>query len=155
MIDVERVGQLVDEWLEGRDYFLTDLNVSNDNKVVVEIDCKDGVWIDDCVELSRHIESHLSRDEEDYDLEVGSAGLGQPFKVVQQWVNHVGDEVELLTADGQKLRGVLKAADEAGFTVVVREKIRPEGAKRSKTVEVERTYGYGDVKWTRYYFSFK
>lgn len=155
MIDVERVGQLVNEWLEGRDYFLTDLNVSNDNKVVVEIDCKDGVWIDDCVALSRHIESNLSRDEEDYDLEVGSAGLGQPFKVVQQWVNHVGDEVELLTLDGQKLRGVLKQADEAGFTVVVREKIRPEGAKRSKTVEVERTYGYGDVKWTRYYFNFK
>ena len=155
MIDVERVGQLVNEWLAGRDYFLTDLNVSNDNKVVVEIDCKDGVWIDDCVELSRFIERNLSRDEEDYDLEVGSAGLGQPFKVVQQWVNHIGDEVELLTAEGRKLRGVLLAADEEGFNVLVKEKIRPEGAKRSKTQGVEHRYAYGEVKWTRYIFNFK
>ena len=39
------------------------------------------MWIEDCVELSKFIEERLSRDEEDYELEVGSAGLGQPFKV--------------------------------------------------------------------------
>ena len=83
MIDKNVVKKLVDEWLTGRDYFLTDLTISPDDRIVVEIDHKDGVWIEDCVELSRYIESRLDRDEEDYELEVGSAGIGQPFKVMR------------------------------------------------------------------------
>ena len=66
---------------------------------MVEIDHKDGVWIEDCVDLSRFIESRLNRDAEDFELEVGSAGIGQPFKVLQQYINHIGEEVEVLTKD--------------------------------------------------------
>jgi ribosome maturation factor RimP len=104
MIDKNVVKQLVDEWLQGNDYFLVDINISQDDKIVIEIDHADGVWIEDCVELSRFIEDRLSRDEEDYELEVGSAGIGQPFKVAQQYVNHIGKEVEVLTAEGHKER---------------------------------------------------
>ena len=107
MIEKSIVRGLVEEWLEGRDYFLVDVTVSADDRIVVEIDHAEGVWIEDCVELSRFIESRLSREEEDYELEVGSAGIGQPFKVLQQYVNHVGSEVDVLTADGRKLHGVL------------------------------------------------
>ena len=81
MIDKSIVKNLVDQWLEDKDYFLVDIEISSDNKIVVEIDHADGVWIEDCVELSRFIEDHLDREQEDYELEVGSAGLGQPFKV--------------------------------------------------------------------------
>ena len=84
MIDKNTVKSIVEEWLDGKEYFLVDIEVSPDDRIVVEIDHADGVWIEDCVELSRYIEDHLSRDEEDYELEVGSAGLGQPFKVPQQ-----------------------------------------------------------------------
>ena len=80
MIDKNVVARIVEEWLEDKSYFLVDVNVSPDDKIVVEIDHAEGVWIDDCVELSRYIESKLSREEEDYELEVGSAGIGQPFK---------------------------------------------------------------------------
>ena len=76
MIDKNVVTRIVDEWLEGKDYFLVDVTVSPDDKIVVEIDHAEGVWIDDCVELSRYIESKLDREEEDYELEVGSAGIG-------------------------------------------------------------------------------
>ena len=79
--------------MEGKEYFLVDIQISPDSKVVVEIDHADGVWIEDCVELSKFIEENLSRDEEDYELEVGSAGLGQPFKVPQQYINFIGKEV--------------------------------------------------------------
>ena len=85
MIDKNVVTRIVNEWLEGKDYFLVDVMVSPDDKIVVEIDHAEGVWIDDCVELSRYIESKLNREEEDYELEVGSAGVGQPFKVLQQY----------------------------------------------------------------------
>ena len=108
MIDKNVVTRIVDEWLEGKDYFLVDVTVSPDDKIVVEIDHAEGVWIDDCVELSRYIESKLDREEEDYELEVGSAGIGQPFKVLQQYLIHIGKEVEILTKEGKKLEGVLK-----------------------------------------------
>ena len=84
MISKDTVKKIVEEWLEDKEYFLVNIEISPDDKIVVEIDHADGVWIEDCVELSRFIEEHLSRDEEDYELEVGSAGLGQPFKVPQQ-----------------------------------------------------------------------
>ena len=100
MIDKNVVTRIVDEWLEGKDYFLVDVTVSPDDKIVVEIDHAEGVWIDDCVELSRYIESKLDREEEDYELEVGSAGIGQPFKVLQQYLIHIGKEVEILTKEG-------------------------------------------------------
>ena len=79
MISKDTVKKIVEEWLEDKEYFLVNIEISPDDKIVVEIDHADGVWIEDCVELSRFIEEHLSRDEEDYELEVGSAGLGQPF----------------------------------------------------------------------------
>ena len=101
MIDKSVVKAVVEEWLQDKEYFLVDIEVSPDDKIVVEIDHVDGVWIEDCVELSRYIESRLSRDEEDYELEVGSAGLGQPFKVPQQYINFIGKEGEVLDREGK------------------------------------------------------
>ena len=133
MIEKSIVKGLVEEWLEGRDYFLVDVSVISDDRIVVEIDHAEGVWIEDCVELSRFIESRLSREEEDYELEVGSAGIGQPFKVLQQYVNHVGSEVDVLTADGRKLHG----------------------EKRPRLVDEAVTLRYTEVKYTKYSISFK
>ena len=129
MIEKKTVCQIVEEWLEGKDYFLVEVTVSPDDKIVVEIDHAEGVWIEDCVELSRYIESKLNREEEDYELEVGSAGIGQPFKVLQQYYIHIGQEVEVMTKGGQKLTGILKDADEEKFTVTVQKKVKLEGSK--------------------------
>ena len=155
MIDKNLVKSLVDEWLEDKDYFLTDVSVSADDRIVVEIDHEEGVWIEDCVELSRFIESRLDRDQEDFELEVGSAGIGQPFKVLRQYEIHVGENVEVLTNEGRKLTGMLKAATPENFTVTVKEKVKEEGAKRPKLVERDITFGYDDVKWTKYLIDFK
>lgn len=155
MIKKEIVSQLVEDWLKDKDYFLVDVTVSPDDRIVVEIDHKEGVWIEDCVSLSRFIEEHLSRDEEDYELEVGSAGIGQPFKVLQQYINHVGSEVEVLTNDGKKLKGILKQADEQGFVLETTVKVKPEGAKRPKNEQVEMNFQYNEVKYTKYSIQFK
>lgn len=155
MIEKSVVKELVEEWLEGKDYFLVDILVTPDDRIVVEIDHAEGVWIEDCVELSRFIESRLSREEEDYELEVGSAGIGQPFKVLQQYVNHVGKDVEVLTADGRKLRGVLASADEDGFGLTITVKKKFEGEKRPRMVEETLTFRYSEVKYTKYLISFK
>lgn len=149
MIDKQKVEAIVEQWLAGKDYFLTDVQVSDDDRIVVEIDHKDGVWIDDCVELSQYIEAHLDREEEDYELEVGSAGIGQPFKVRQQYLNHVGDEIEVITTSGQKMQGVLTEAKEDEIVVAVKTKVKPEGSKRPKIVDVANTIPMKEVKEVR------
>ncbi len=155
MIDKNIVKSIVEEWLQEKDYFLVDIQISNDDRIVVEIDHADGVWIEDCVELSRFIESRLSRDEQDYELEVGSAGLGQPFKVEQQYKNFIGKTVEVLTADGKKVAGVLKGVDGRDFTVSVKEKQALEGKKRPQLVDVDHSYNMDEVKYCKYLISFK
>ena len=155
MIDKNIVKRLVDEWLEGKEYFIVDIQISPESKIVVEIDHADGVWIEDCVELSKFIEEHLSRDEEDYELEVGSAGLGQPFKVPQQYINCIGKEVEVLDQDGSKVKGILKSVDGNKFIVSVNEKVRVEGKKRPVKMDVDHEYDMNEVKYTKYLISFK
>ncbi len=155
MIEKNIVKQIVEEWLQDKDYFLVDLSVSNDNRIVVEIDHAEGVWIEDCVELSRFIESKLDREKEDFELEVGSAGIGQPFKVHQQYVNHLGQDVEVLTLDGVKYQGGLHEVNDDTFSILRTVKKKEEGAKRPRMVEELVTFRYDEIKYTKYLISFK
>ena len=155
MIEKKTVESLVREWLEGKDYFLVDIDVTPDDRIVVEIDHAEGVWIEDCVSLSRFIEEHLNRDEEDYELEVGSAGIGQPFKVEQQYINCIGKQVEVLAADGKKFKGELEAVEGRSFTVKTQEKQAVEGKKRPVMVDVEKTFSMDEVKYCKYVIDFK
>lgn len=155
MIDKNAVKTIVDEWLADGDYFLVDIEMTPDGRIVVEIDCADGVWIEDCAELSRTLQERLGEELDDYELEVGSAGIGQPFKVVRQYETHVGKEVEVLTADGKKVQGVLKSVDEPQFVVTVKEKQKVEGKKRPVIADVDRTFDMKEIKYTKYLLSFK
>ena len=155
MIERNTVKTVVEEWLSGNDYFLVDVTFTPDDRIVVEIDHADGVWIEDCAELSRFMQERLGEELGDYELEVGSAGIGQPFKVEQQYVNHIGKEVEVLNADGKKVQGVLKQVDGRNFVVSVKEKQKLEGKKRPQLVEVDKTYNMDNIKYTKYLLSFK
>ena len=155
MINKEVVKTLVDEWLQGNDYFLVDIIFGTDDRIVIEIDHADGVWIEDCAELSRFLQEKLGEELGDYELEVGSAGIGQPFKVEQQYKNHIGDEVEVLQLDGLKLKGNLKAVDGRQFTITVQEKQTVEGKKRPVMVDVDKNYSMDEVKSVKYLLAFK
>ena len=158
MITKEIIQAQVEEWLKKGDYFLVDIQMDGgDDRIVIEIDCADGVWIEDCAELSRFLQEKLGDELGDYELEVGSAGIGQPFKVVQQYRNHVGKEVEVLQQNGQKVQGFLKEVSEDGaqFVVTVKEKQHQEGKKRPVLVEVDKTYAIAEVKYCKYVLNFK
>ena len=155
MIDKKFLITHVEQFLEGSDNYLIDVIINPGNIISIEIDNNNGVNIDDCVELSRFLESNLSRDVEDYELEVGSAGIGQPFKVLQQYINHVGHEVEVLPNSGTKIKGILKSADENGFVLQAKQKQVVEGSKRAKMVEVELPFKYSEIKYTKYVISLK
>jgi len=157
MINKSVIKTAVEEWLQKGDYYLVDVEMSDDDRIVIEIDHADGVWIEDCADLSRHLQEALGEELDDYELEVGSAGIGQPFKVVQQYRNHVGKQVEVMTADGKKMQGELKAVsdDDTTFTIATREKQHVEGKKRPVVVDVEKTFGIADVKYCKYVLNFK
>ena len=75
MILKQTLEAIVKEYLEGTDLSLVEITVSEDNDIEVIVTRESGVSIDDCVALSRHIESRLDRDKEDFSLTVGSAGI--------------------------------------------------------------------------------
>ena len=155
MINKEIIQALTEEWLQGNDYFLVDIIFGGDDRIVIEIDHADGVWIEDCAALSRFLQEKLGDELGEYELEVGSAGLGQPFKVAQQYQNHIGDTLEVLGADGKKVQGVLKSVEGRDFTLTVREKQKQEGKKRPILVDVDKTYSMDHVKYAKYLLEFK
>jgi ribosome maturation factor RimP len=155
MINKSEVAEIVLEGLSESDCFLVDVIVRPGNVVIIEIDNEDGVDILECIALHRFIESKLDREIEDYELEVGSAGITQPFKVMRQYQKNVGNEVEVLTRSGRKLAGVMKSADESAFVVGVPTKVKVEGEKRKKEVEIDETFTYEEVKHCKYLIRFK
>ncbi|MDR1644637.1 MAG: ribosome assembly cofactor RimP [Tannerellaceae bacterium] len=155
MIDKEIIYRLVEEKLAASANYPVEVLVKPGNLIVVEIDNDQTVCIDDCVELSRYIEANLDREAEDYELEVGSAGLTAPFKVPRQYRKHIGDEIELLLKNGVKQTGILKAADEKGIRLSVEKQVKPEGTKRKKTIEEEHPYTFDEIKYAKYILKFK
>ena len=155
MITKETIKTLTEEWLKDNDYFLVDINFASDDRIVIEIDHADGVWIEDCAELSRFLQERLGDELGEYELEVGSAGLGQPFKVAPQYVNHIGDTVEVLDLEGKKVQGTLKSVDGRDFVVTIQEKQKQEGKKRPVIVDVDKAYSMDAIKYAKYILAFK
>lgn len=117
MIERKKIAQLIDEYLQGKDLFLVDFSLSKSNHIEVFIDSdKNEVSITDCVALSRHIESNLDREEEDFQLNVSSAGLDIPLKQKRQYKKHVGERLKLQMTDGQEVLLDLKEVSEESIS---------------------------------------
>lgn len=154
MLDKTKLKDFIQSRLDGTDCFLTELDVTNDNVVRVEIDSDSRVDLDFCVELNRAIEQEFPSDEEDYELEVGSAGLTSPLKLPRQYRKYIGRDLEVYTAGGRKLTGMLREADEEGITLVVKVKKREEGAKRPIEVEERLRLPYAEIRKAVYLLKF-
>lgn len=154
MIDKTALSRFIEEQFEGTDLFLVDVTVSPDNEIKVEIDSDEPLDLDTCIELTRKIEGAFDRDVEDYELEVGTAGLTSPFKTVRQYQKNIGNPVEVLTADGRKLKGTLTDADAEGFEIEMEHKVRKEGQKKPVLETVHERLPYGAVKQAMYLLEF-
>ena len=154
MIEKKILTDLTEDFLKDSPNYLIDVMVGADNAITVEIDNDEGVDIDDCVALSRYLESHLDRDIEDFELTVTSAGLTSPLKTQRQYRKYEGKEMEVLSKQGQKMTGLLKSSNEEGFILTVSRKIKPEGAKRKTEVTEDIHFAYEEVKYTKYLIRF-
>jgi ribosome maturation factor RimP len=154
MIVREKIVNLVNEKLQ-ENMFLVDVTVSPGNVIHVELDCMDGLTIDQCVGISRHIENQLDRDEEDFGLEVSSPGIDQLFKVNRQYHRNVGRELLVTTQQDEELKGKLLEAGESGITLELVMKEKSEDGKRNQMVKKNRSLGYSEIKKAKVIISFK
>ncbi len=146
MITKEQVLKLIGNKLEEDGFFLVDVNVKPGNRIEVLIDSYNGVPIAYCVEISRLIEHSFDRETEDFEMEVSSAGIGQPFKVKEQYLKTSGRPVELLTNDGIILKGVLEEVGEEGFMIKEEKMIKPEGKKKKELQIFNHQFSFDQVK---------
>lgn len=130
MIDRNELQTFIEGQLKDTEYFLTDLKVSPANEITVEIDSLTPGDIEECVRLTRAIEEAFDRDVEDYELEVGTAGLTSPLKVRRQYDKYVGRDLEVLTSDGRKLHGMLSSVSDDGIILSIQQKVKKEGSKK-------------------------
>ncbi len=140
--------------MEELGYFIVSATVSSSNNIRVEIDGDKGVNINDCVEISRLIESNLDREEEDFELVVSSAGMDQPFKILRQYQRYLGREVEVKVKGGEKLKGKLLAANEEQVELEITEKRKLEGKKKKQLVTEQRIVPMDQVNETKVVISF-
>lgn len=155
MIDVTRVREIAETQMEGTDLFVVEVRVSPANEIVVTVDSDTQVGIDRCVELSRSIEGALDREQEDFELTVMSAGIGQPLKMLRQYRKLIGRPVEVILKDGGKIVGNLTDASETSIAVEYEERVAVEGKKRKQIVTTRRELSLDEVKATCEYLDFK
>lgn len=155
MIDVTRVREIAETQMEGTDLFVVEVRVSPANEIGVTVDSDTQVGIDRCVELSRSIEGALDREQEDFELTVMSAGIGQPLKMLRQYRKLIGRPVEVILKDGGKIVGNLTDASESSIAVEYEERVAVEGKKRKQLVTTRRELSLDEVKSTCEYLDFK
>lgn len=151
MITAELIKQIIYEKLQDGPLFFTRVHVKPGNKISVFLDGDAGVAIDDCVSLSRYIESKLNRDKEDFELEVSSHGVGQPLEIPRQFIRNVGHAVRILLKDGTVIMGKMLKADEHGFIAETMIKEKP----RAKALPISRAFQYSECKEVKIIVSFK
>lgn len=144
MIQEAQIIKLIEDKLSGTDKFLLTVKINPGNRIAVFIDSDTSVTIDDCAELSRHIESGLDRDLEDFELEVSSAGLTHPLIVERQYQKNVGREIKSVMKDGSVKKGILKKVSKDGFILL--EKITVRENKKKNIKENNVSVAFTDVK---------
>ena len=147
MIDKTELEQVINKALEGTGMFLVTLKVSKDNIIDVALDSDEDITINDCVAVNDAVLAAFDRDEgEDYELTVGSYGITSPLLLPRQYRKNIGYEVEVLTADGRKLKGVIADADDEGFTLTTTVKRKLEGKKSPEMVDEQERFNYSEKK---------
>lgn len=142
----EKVKSLLDKALEEHpSLFLIDFTVGGDNTIRVILDGDNGVNLQDCMDISRAIEHNLDREEEDFSLEVTSAGATSPLKYPRQYRKNIGRKLKVRTTT-QELEGTLAQTSENNITLEWKAREpKPEG-KGKVTVQKKQDIAFSDIK---------
>lgn len=146
MIEKVKILELVQDALSDSDKFLVNLKITTDNRIYIDLDGDSGITIDDCIAVSRAIENNLDREEEDFELNVSSAGADSPLKLPRQYKRHVGRDIWVETTTQEGFEGKLTEADDNQITV------KTKGTKKSAPKMV--TIAYNEIKTAKIVIKF-
>jgi len=141
----DKVENLLKEaFQENNSLFLIDLNITNDNKISVVIDGDSGVSVNDCIAVSRKIEHNLDREEEDFSLEVSSAGVSEPLSLERQYRKNLGRKLQV-TTNKEKIEATLTEVDQDGIKLNWKAREPKPVGKGKHTVEKEAVLPYSEI----------
>lgn len=142
----DKVNDLVTKaLLDKPSVFLIDLNITDSFKIIVNLDGDNGVVLQDCIDISRAIESNLDREEQDFSLEVASVGVGSPLKMVRQYKKNVGRTL-IVKLETQTIEAELVEAND-NFIILSWEAREPKKVGKGKeTVQKTRQIPYAEIK---------
>ena len=142
----EQVESLLNQALaEREDLFLIEWKLSDSGKIDVILDGDNGVNLQDCIDVSRAIEHNLDREEQDFALEVASAGVSRPLKLPRQYRKNIGRTLQVKLATEQ-IEAELTAADEEKITLEWEAREPKKIGKGKETVQKKVEIPYGDIK---------
>lgn len=142
----EKVASLLEKGLEENpSLFLIDLSITGANKIEVTLDGDNGVTLQDCINISRAIEHNLDREEEDFSLEVASAGATTPLVNPRQYKKNIGRTLKVTTAD-QKIEAEITGAEEDHIVLEWQAREPKQIGKGKETVRKKAEVPYSDIK---------
>jgi ribosome maturation factor RimP len=149
-----RVKELIEEKISDRpELFLVEIRMLPNNKLIIHVDGDEGISIQDCAAISRHVGFHLEEEnviEQAYNLEVSSPGVGEPLKLKRQYFKNIGRELSVKFSDGSKKEGKLLSVTEE--TITIEESIKEKG-KKARVQET--VIGFDQITETKVLISFK
>lgn len=154
MIDKEIVKRLVKEKLDDK-MFLVEISVNERNVINIFVDSYDGLTIEQCVNISRHVEHSFDREEEDFELQVSSPGLSEKFKVKEQYIKYVGRAINVVTESDTELEGVILGATDEGIILETSTRELVDGHKKKQLVVKQHHLKYNEIKSAKAVISFK
>ena len=142
-----KVQELLDVALAERpELFLVDLSINEANKISINLDGDQGVNLQDCIDISRTIENNLDREEQDFSLEVASAGVSSPLKFVRQYKKNIGRTLRVKTSSSDDLEAKLVAADEEKISLEWQAREPKKIGKGKETVQKKGDILYENIK---------
>jgi ribosome maturation factor RimP len=149
----KRVIELIAEKIADReDLFIVSVKMRPNKILEILLDGDNGVNIDDCAQVSRHVGFHLEEEnviDDAYRLEVSSPGIDANFVNIRQYQKNIGRTVQIKLNDNTKVEGTLLAVDEMKINVL--QKIKEKGKKAQ---EVEKELPFDQIKATKVVISF-
>ncbi|HMN04672.1 MAG TPA: hypothetical protein PKD45_03015 [Flavobacteriales bacterium] len=146
MVTSAQLEEALQRHLEGTSCFLVDAELRPGGKAVVEVDHEERpITLDDLTAINKALREEFGEALDDVELQVGSPGVGRPFKVERQYRKHQGKPVEVLRREGAPVEGVLEGHDQAGITVRILVPSKVKGRK-PKLSEETTVIAFTDIK---------
>ena len=142
----DKVLQLLNEGLEEKpSLFLIDLTITDAFKIIVTLDGDNGVTLQDCIDISRAIEHNLDREEQDFSLEVASAGVSSPIRHLRQYKNNIGRTL-IVHIENTKIEGELLDAGDHSIVLAWEAREPKKIGKGKETVSKRQEILYSEIK---------